>query len=415
VARLHAEGHAVTGLGRDVSVARRRLAYADWITKDLRRMTHSGDWTESLAGVDAVVNCAGALQDNPSDDLAAVHVHAAKALYEACMTYGVRRVVLISAAGVDAKGTTRFSTTKQAGEAELGNSDLDWVILRPGLVLAPMAYGGSALLRALAALPLVIPLPPTDSVLQVVSVDDVTEAVVRAIAPNAPAKINLDLVSAEKTSLKAILTALRAWLGFAPVPAVTVPIALVAIVGKVSDALALLGWRSPMRTTSVRQLAAGVEGDPAPAREILGLSTKSLADILAAWPAGVQEHWFARLYILKPIMLGGLAAFWASSGLIGLTYGFQPAINVLAGSMPDSLAAAFVVMGGVIDVLLAVGVCVQRFSRTALLGIIAVSAAYLVCATIWRPDLWSDPLGPLVKVIPAALLALVALATMGDR
>ncbi len=57
----------------------------------------------------------------------------------------------------------------------------------------------------------------------------------------------------------------------------------------------------------------------------------------------------------------------------------------------------------------------SRAARLALIGMIAVSLAYLAGATIWRPDLWGDPLGPLMKVWPAAILALAALAIMDER
>ena len=42
-------------------------------------------------------------------------------------------------------------------------------------------------------------------------------------------------------------------------------------------------------------------------------------------------------------------------------------------------------------------------------------AAYLLGATLWRPDLWIDPLGPLIKVVPAMMLALVMLAIIDER
>jgi hypothetical protein len=46
---------------------------------------------------------------------------------------------------------------------------------------------------------------------------------------------------------------------------------------------------------------------------------------------------------------------------------------------------------------------------------IAVTAAYLLGGTLLTPALWLDPLGPLVKSIPAAVLALTALAVLEDR
>jgi hypothetical protein len=68
-----------------------------------------------------------------------------------------------------------------------------------------------------------------------------------------------------------------------------------------------------------------------------------------------------------------------------------------------------------VDLLLAGLVVVRRAAPIALRGMITVTLGYLAAATIWLPALWSDPLGPLVKSVPAALLALAALAMMDER
>lgn len=62
--RLVEDGHAVVGLGRDIAAARRRFPKIEWIERDLRAMTRPQDWRALLIGVDTVVNCAGALQDD---------------------------------------------------------------------------------------------------------------------------------------------------------------------------------------------------------------------------------------------------------------------------------------------------------------------------------------------------------------
>ena len=53
--------------------------------------------------------------------------------------------------------------------------------------------------------------------------------------------------------------------------------------------------------------------------------------------------------------------------------------------------------------------------KKAALGMIAVSLAYLLGATLFAPGLWLAPLGPLVKIFPAMLLALFVLALADDR
>lgn len=137
--------------------------------------------------------------------------------------------------------------------------------------------------------------------------------------------------------------------------------------------------------------------------------------MLAGWPSGVQERWFARLYFLKPLGLATLIAFWLASGVVGLTVGREQATGLLTPPLTHPLAAAAVVAGCVTDAALAVLGCFRRTAPTALKGMVAVSAAYLAGATLVRPELWADPLGPLVKVVPAAILALMVLAVMDER
>ncbi|MGO4727192.1 MULTISPECIES: SDR family oxidoreductase [unclassified Inquilinus] len=415
LSRLHRQGHAVVGAGREIRMAARRFPYARWVAADLAAMRRPQDWAPHLAGIDAVVNCAGALQDSPRDDLRAVHVDGALALYRACAAAGIRRVVHVSAAAVGAGRETAFNATKQAAEAALAGLDLDWVVLRPGLVLAPAAYGGTALLRGLAGFPGIIPAVHADSVVQLVSAEDVAEAVGRAIDPAAPARIALDLMHPDPVRLAELLVALRGWLGLPPAPVLRLPAGLARIPAAASDAIARLGWRSPMRSTALAQLRMGIAGDGETWQRVLGLRPRSLAEMLAGWPSGVQERWFARLYFLKPLAFAALILFWLASGLIGLARLDQAAAVLRDAGVPAGLAVATVGVGSAVDLALAVLACFRRSAGPALLGMVAVSAAYLLGGTLLRPDLWADPLGPLVKVIPGAVLALAALAMLDER
>ena len=65
-ARLIARGHEVRGMARHVTRAQRRLPQVSWTRLDIARATRAEDWLPHLSGIDAVVNCAGALQDGPA-------------------------------------------------------------------------------------------------------------------------------------------------------------------------------------------------------------------------------------------------------------------------------------------------------------------------------------------------------------
>lgn len=412
-ARLLADGHEVAGVGRAAAAARRQVPAVHWIEADIGRMDETA-WVPHLAGVQAVINCAGALQDSPRDDLEGVHVRGLMALARAATVAGVRRFVHISALGLE-NGSGAFSRTKAAGETALMALDLDWVILRPGLVLARSAYGGSSLLRGLAALPLAVPAVHADKVVQVVSAEDVAACAVRAAAPDAPARLAVSLASAEPTTLAQILAALRAWLGIAPAPVLALPAWLARLGSSAADALAWLGWRSALRSSALAQLAAGVRGEPDPDAARLGFQPRTLQAILAAWPSGVQERWFARLYFAKPLILATLAAFWLVSGLVGFLSRDQAVGELTVAGFDTGMARLFVIGGAIADVLLGLAVCWRRTAPLALKGMILLTLGYLAGSAVWRPDLWADPLGPMVKSIPTAVLALAALAILEDR
>jgi uncharacterized protein YbjT (DUF2867 family) len=375
-----------------------------------------------LAGIDAVVNCVGVLQDGLHDDAHVVHVAATVALFDACVAAGIRRVVHISAIGADAAGPTAFARTKAAADAHLAALDLDWMILRPALVLAPAAYGGSALLRALAAFPLLTPLPAGASRIQVVSVDDVAATVALCLAPAAPgagaapARSTWELAHPQAHALGEIVAALRRWLGYRPVPAVTVPPAIAAAVAGIADALGRLGWRSPLRSTALAQLGAGVVGDPSAWMRSTGIRPQSLDDILAAQPAGVQERWFARLYLIKPVAIAALALFWVATGVLALGPGRTAAMAHLtqAGLSPP-LARLTVDLGALFDIVLGVLLCVRRFARPVLLVMLAVTPLYILAGTMLAPRLWIDPLGPLTKIVPLLIATLFVLAIIDER
>lgn len=412
-ARLQHQGHQVVAGGRDRRLLERRFPDR-WVHADLAQADEVY-WTSLLHAVDAVVNCAGALQESLRDDLVAVHDTGVRALLKGCAAAGVKRYVHISAAGLAEDRGTAFNRTKLAGEAAVRASGLNWIILRPGLVLAPTAYGGSALLRALAVFPLAIPAAWPDRVVQVIGMSDLGLAVETALGPDAPASVTVDVLHEERLSLGDLLRRLRLWLGHAPAPVLTVPGGLARLSGRVADALGWLGWRSPMRTASLAQLRMGVTGDGSAAERHLGVTPGSLDAILNAGPAGVQDRWFARLYLMKPALIGILAVFWFISGVIGLVArDSAEGVPIAAGLSPD-FSRASVVGGSLVDLALGAAALFRPWSRLALWGMIVVTAAYLMGATLFRPDLWLDPLGPLLKTLPAAALALVALAILDER
>jgi uncharacterized protein YbjT (DUF2867 family) len=416
LSRLHRDGHSLLAAGRSITTAKRQFAFAEWIAADFHHLLTVDAWLPLLSGIDAVVNCVGALQSGSRDRLDQIHEHAPAALFAACERAGVRRVVHISAIGAEADAPTEFGRGKAVTEQALRATQLDWLILRPGLVLADGVHGGSAMLVGLAAAPLCTPLMAVNRPIQIVAAEDVAATVAWAVRPDSPARLAHDLVHPQALSLREIVSGLRRWLGLAPRPVFVVPRALTSAIARCADAAGWLGWRSPARSTAMAQLAQGVTGDPGPWMRDTGIRPQSFDAILARRPATVQDRWFARLYLLKPLAIAGLALFWIATGVIALGPAYASALAHLAAADFGAPQAEMLVVGGALfDIVLGLLLLVRRLAKPVLVTMLLATVGYIVAGTVIEPSLWADPLGPLTKILPMLLATLFTLAVIDER
>src|SRR3954465_1944264 len=310
-ARLAADGQEVVGLSRHPPAA--GLARLRHVAFDLAGASSTDKFVPLLAGVHAVVNCAGTLQDAPGESTEGVHHTGVVALIAACEKAGVRRFVHLSAIGVGRKASS-FSASKHAGEAALIASTLDWIILRPSVVFGRPAYGGSALMRGLAALS-IQPVMTGTGPLQLVWLDDLVQTVGFLLGPEAPSRQILDIVGPRNWSFADAVRLLRNWMGWPEAAAYAVPSWLSGVLYKLGDAVSALGWRPPIRTTARREIIHGATGDGGRWTQLTGIAPTDIEAALTREPASVQERWFERLYILKLLVFGVPVLFWIPPGL----------------------------------------------------------------------------------------------------
>lgn len=410
---LKARGDQVVGVARRVPREDRRLN--GWIAADIAAATtNPADWYEPLKNIDAVVNCAGTLQDSPHESTRGVHVDGIAALYAACRHTGVRRVVHISAVGVDRATPTQFSATKLAGDRILLDSDLDYVILRPSVVIGSAAYGASALMRGLASLP-IRPTLPDSGPLQPIHLDDLVRIIISFTDAGAPTRCVLDVVGPQRMSFDETVAMIRRWLGWRPAMKFNVPAPLAAGIYRIGDIVSWLDWSTPIRTTARHEIARGAVGDAKPLRA-LGVTIPDIEAALFRRPASVQEHWFAALYVLKPIAFAVLVLFWIGTGIVSLSVGWTHGIDLMRQGGADELTARMTVIAGAsADILIGAAIAYRPLARAGLWGGIALSLLYAVIGTVLIPALWTDPLGPMLKIWPIVMLHALALAILEAR
>lgn len=379
---------------------------------DFNTDTHPDDWLPRLAGIDAVINCAGILQARGRQSITAIHVDAPIALAIACERMGIRRFIQISAISAGEKAGSAYAATKQKTDEFVASTNLNWVILRPSLVYAQGAYGGTALFRAMAALPFRQPLPGNgDQVFQPIHVDDLCRTVLRILENPAINQIVIDPVGPEVLSLRQILTDLRSWLGFSPARFITVPMAVVRLASRLGDFLG-----GPLNTTALRQLQFGNTGDYGSFATVSGVTPQNWKDALRRSPAQVQDRWHARLYFVRPLLRLALAAMWLASGVLGLLVPTDTADAVGAFFALSPTALQIAIWGSSLtDILMGCLVLLRYRPGPLACAQLLLVAGYTALLGIAQIGLWSDPLGPLLKNLPIAVAILALAAIERDR
>ena len=417
---LRLRGFQVFGVARQFSPSQRQsaadleLPVMSMDTAGLMRLIRERD-------VDVVVNCLGVLQDGPGSDTGAVHRDFVARLLAAIRDSGRPvRLVHISIPGAANEDRTAFSQTKREAERLIAASGAAYAILRPGFIVAPAAYGGSAMLRALAAFPLQLPADESATPFQPVAVEDITATIAsladRDIDDLATRAVIWDLMQPQPVTLSGVIDQFRWSLGTSRWPRVTMPAFLLDLGARLGDLANRLGWMPPMRTTAIAELRRGVTGDPSGWTEATGIVPKTITQAVGGYAATIQDKWFARLFLVKALVIASLALFWTVSGFIALFISYSAAAGILSShGFPPSLVTPVTVLTSLMD--MSIGVLIA-FRRTCAIGLVAgilASLGYMVGAAILTPDLWIEPLGALVKTGPAIVLMLVALLILDNR
>ncbi|WP_371419784.1 SDR family oxidoreductase [Tardiphaga sp.] len=365
-----------------------------------------------------VVNCLGVLQDGAGTDTTAVHRDfTAKLLAAIKATTQPVQLVHISIPGAAGSDDTAFSKTKRDAERLIADAGLGSTILRPGFVIAPAAYGGSALVRALAATPFAdLPSDLACRQFQPVAVDDVASTIAWLCEHGNDTHHVWDLMQSEPVTLGMVVDHYRIFFGTHRGMRIRLPGFLLDLAAKLGDAVALLRWTPPVRSTAIAELRRGVTGDPVPWIAATGIAPQTLAQMVNRRSATIQDKWFARLFLLKPMIFVSLVLFWIVSGLIALFVSYDAAAGILsAHHFPPALVGPITVGTSLMDMATGVLIAFRRTSAAGLIWGILASLGYMFGAALLTPDLWIEPLGALVKTGPAIILMLVALAMLDNR
>jgi hypothetical protein len=172
----------------------------------------------------------------------------------------------------------------------------------------------------------------------------------------------------------------------------------------------------PIRSTAIAELRRGVTGGPAGWMAATDIVPKTIAQAVGGYAATIQDKWFARLFLVKALVIASLALFWTVSGFIALFISYPAAVGILSShGFPPSLVGPVTDITSLMDMSIGILIAIRRTCAIGLIAGIVASLGYMVGAAILTPDLWIEPLGALVKTGPAIVLMLVALLTLENR
>jgi uncharacterized protein YbjT (DUF2867 family) len=406
---LTAHGHEVVAIVRKSAGLDNVLPMVRFVELDLAQAIETAHWAPLVAGIDLIVNAAGVLRGSGME---AVHVGMPRALYAAGVAAGVRRAVLISAISARPDVPTDYAESKLNGEAVLRDSGIGWTILRPSLVYGDGSYGGTSLMRGMAGLPWVIPVPGGgDFAFTPIYARDLARAVRVTCEDERFAGQTLEPVGPETLSLRELLGRYRAWLGFGTARFLSIPMPVMRILARLGD----FAGNGPIATNSLVQMIAGNAGESEAFQVAIGFLPRKLDEVLLDRPAQVQDRWHARLFFMATGAKVVLVLLWLASALLGLLYAAAPTADLVqALGLPFAWGDPLRIGSSMLDFGVAGLVLSDRSARFSTVVQLAVVVGYTLVIGIALPSKWLDPLGPLLKNLPILALILVH-GAIGDK
>lgn len=409
-------GHHVTCCVRNIQYAKSIFPNACVIACDFINDTHQDDWTRRLKNIDLVINCVGIFHHPHKKIIWAIHYDTPRALFDACVKVGIKKIIQISALGVD-KSDVEYAKSKKAADDYLIKLPIQSIILRPSLVYGQGSYGGTSLFRGLAGLPKFIPVPGQGQQhLQPIHVQDLSKSILRLIEKPLETSTILNVVGPQQLPVHTLLSKIRAWLGFSKAKLLPIPLWLLQIISWVGNLIPY----SVINSTSYRMLIQ----DSITTREEAEKFFASIEFIprdfmsgLYSHPSTVQDHWHARLFFLKPLLQSSIAFIWLFTGMCSLFfYPKAGSYSLLAHMGINTFWQPVLLYGAsVLDIAIGFALLISyHLKRICQLQLIII--LFYTALITWKlPHLWLEPFAPIAKNIPLLVAILIFLAMEPDR
>lgn len=169
------------------------------------------DLARLVRGADVVINLVAILHGS-AEAFKKVHVDLPRRLSKACQEAGTRRLVHVSALGVQADATSNYLRSKAAGEAMLQASGLAVTVLRPSVIFGEHDHFINLFAQLQAVFP-VMPLAGSAAQFQPVWVEDVASAIVACLMDASTIGLTIECAGPQVFTLGELVKLAGKWAG----------------------------------------------------------------------------------------------------------------------------------------------------------------------------------------------------------
>lgn len=362
-------------------------------------------WEQRVKGFDLVINAVGIIGEDSKNSFDNIHHKTPIAIFKACEIQKVKRIIQISALGVEEGATTKYYQSKLKADNFLKKLEIEYMILKPSIVYGE---GGKStlLFKALANLPIIPIIEYGTQKLQPVYIDDLTQLIENSIEIT---KVNQEIavVGKEIITYKEMLFKFRTYLGKKETKTIKMPTFL-ANFGK------FLGEDS-ISKESIIMLKDGSFSDKDNFAQILQREPKSMNEVLFNHQVSISEKLYANLYFMRFAIRMIIAFVWIWSGIVSaFLYPRNLALELLNDvGVSGVLALPTLYFASFLDITIGLLIVLNYQAKKLAYFSLIVIALYTLILTILAPHHWLHPFGCILKNIP--LIALIYIYTLLEK
>jgi hypothetical protein len=211
------------------------------------------------------------------------------------------------------------------------------------------------------------------------------------------------MVGAEPVTLAHFLQSLRAAFGMRPARVLSVPQSLMAAAARVGDRLAT----SFLTRETLSMLERGNVGDAGPLTRLLGRPPLAVSAFID--PAGQSAARREALFgWMAPLLRWSVAFMWIIAGIVSLGPRSADGLELLRQLGASATLAPLLLMGAAISNI-ALGILTLSPRRKPLLWTaqILLVLVYTAIISVFLPELWLEPFGPVAKNVPILMMLLL--------